>query len=57
MTDPEKFKNVTLDVESYDDLKLWADREVRSVSGQVKWLIQKRKVFCYRNSKGLYFFV
>ena len=41
MTDPEKFKNVTLDVESYDDLKLWAEREVRSVCGQVKWRIQK----------------
>ena len=41
MTDPEKFKNISLDVESYEDLKLWADREVRTVNGQVKWLIQK----------------
>ena len=41
MTDPERFKNVSLDVESYEDLKLWADRDVRTVSGQIKWLIQK----------------
>ena len=41
MTDPEKFKNISLDVESYEDLKLWADRDVRTVSGQIKWLIQK----------------
>lgn len=41
MTDAEKYKNLTLDVETYDLLKLWADREVRSVSGHVKWLILK----------------
>lgn len=41
MTDAEKYKNLTLDVETYDLLKPWADREVRTVSGHVKWLILK----------------
>jgi hypothetical protein len=41
MTDPEKFKNLTLDVETYDLAKLWADREIRTVSGHIKWLILK----------------
>lgn len=41
MTDPEKFKNLTLDTETYDLLKLWADREIRSVGGHTKWLILK----------------
>jgi len=41
MTDSEKFKNVNLDVETYEKVKPWADREVRSVSGHIKWLILK----------------
>lgn len=41
MTDAEKYKNLTLDTETYDLVKLWADREIRSVSGHIKWLILK----------------
>jgi hypothetical protein len=41
MTDTTKFKSIALETEAYDLLKLWADREVRSVSGHVKWLILK----------------
>jgi hypothetical protein len=41
MTDIVKHKNLALDIETYDLLKLWADHEVRSVSGHVKWLVLK----------------
>lgn len=41
MTDILKHKNLGLDIETYDLLKSWADHEVRSVSGHVKWLVLK----------------
>jgi len=41
MTDTTKFKSIAIETEAYDLLKLWADKEIRSVSGHVKWLILK----------------
>jgi len=39
MTDPTKFKNLTLDVETHDVLSKWSDRELRTVSMQIRWMV------------------
>jgi hypothetical protein len=39
MTDPTKFKNLTLDVETYNIISNWSDRELRTVSMQIRWMV------------------
>ena len=41
MTDPTKYKNLSIDIESSDLLVSWAEKEMRTPSMQIRWMLMK----------------